>query len=324
MSKKPKSFYRFLLRDAWHLTCERKSLWVFGFFAALLHTGGIFDVLLHGITYIHEEQRFLEKLLHGSLPGYEKMVGIIAYVGTLPIWHTQLFFTFFFLGGILFLWMILMSQAALLTGLVSKKNLSFLSLIKEGQKNLWSLLGIHLFTKIVLLFFLFLTVLPLILFTYTPNILHGFVTFLIVLAFFIILFVMQFLSILGSVEIIRRKRSVFEAIHTAFDHLKKHGIVLFETALLLFFVGLLSTVLIMLILLLLLIPILALMVLSLLMGLSGLAFFFAALNIVLILFCLFLFSGALTTFSYAIWTGLSKQYSHKPLKGVLHYWLGHF
>src|SRR3990167_7885403 len=105
MSKKPKSFYRFLLRDAWHLTCERKSLWVF-------------DVFLHGITYIHEEQRFLEKLLHGSLPGYEKMVGIIAYVGTLPIWHTQLFFTFFFLGGILFLWMILMSQAALLTGLV--------------------------------------------------------------------------------------------------------------------------------------------------------------------------------------------------------------
>ena len=78
--KKPTMIYRSLLRDAWLVTWQRKSLWVFGIFAGLLFSGGVIDMMLSGFHKITQTGSLLQHLMNQSFIGYDYLSQFLLYL----------------------------------------------------------------------------------------------------------------------------------------------------------------------------------------------------------------------------------------------------
>src|SRR3989338_3617616 len=70
MRKKSTMLYRPFLCEAWLLTWQRKSLWIFGILAALISTGGVIDTVSVTLQKVERTQSLLNQLLDHSFIGY--------------------------------------------------------------------------------------------------------------------------------------------------------------------------------------------------------------------------------------------------------------
>jgi len=61
-AKKSTTLYRPFLREAFAITWKRKSLWIFGIFAALISTGGVVDVVWRSLEKVGKTESLLENL----------------------------------------------------------------------------------------------------------------------------------------------------------------------------------------------------------------------------------------------------------------------
>ncbi|MDG1949564.1 MAG: hypothetical protein P8J32_01925, partial [bacterium] len=68
--RKSTSLYRNFLSDAWRLTWERKSLWIFGIFAGVISTGGVVDIALRSVKRVEGTNTLLQDLLESGFIGY--------------------------------------------------------------------------------------------------------------------------------------------------------------------------------------------------------------------------------------------------------------
>lgn len=320
MTKPSLKSYRFLAQEALKLTWQRKSFWILGIFAGVLTSGGILDLFLHAYSFFRTEQTFLHELLSGSLPGSDWMMLLLEKTRTTPSSALSLILFFFVIVIFVFLFWSLMCQASLLRGLLEKKYLSWKKLFQKTFSALLPLLGIWLFTKAVTLLLLFLTSIPLALFFLKPTLTHGLLSFFILFAFFVFAVFLQFLSVFASIKAVSSPISAFNALHESFNHIRKHGFIIFEATLLLFFLTILASFVGMLFFAILLVPFVLLLLLSLFSGSTFLYLFFFGLGILSLSFFLFLFSGAITTFSYAWWVIFSKNISQTSSFSFLGRW----
>src|SRR3989338_4394715 len=119
-AKKSTMLYRPFLREAWRLTWERKSLWIFGIFAALISTGGVVDVVWRALQKIQRAESLLENLADSSFMGYDVAASYIGQLATLGPQRTSFIIIVSTLMGILLVIIATLSQGALLLGIRHK------------------------------------------------------------------------------------------------------------------------------------------------------------------------------------------------------------
>jgi hypothetical protein len=311
--KKSTAFYRNLLSHAWNMTKERKILWIFGLFAAIMSTGGVLDVVLRNFGKNPDNVGLFQEILDGSFIGYDFLVQYLAQVRFLGPERASI--TLALMIFLLFCILItsVLSQSALVKGLISRKSLSFRNAIKKGRTSFWHVLGIDLLAKITTFLLVTLTSLTFILATTQMNaatiLLHIFLFLLFVPAVIIV----NIIASLAVVESVEHNVHALDAIHNAWKVFSRHTLVTFELGLILFIIIFIAGLVGITFLIFLSIPLTLLSVLTLLTGAPILFILVKVVSVMIYLFLFFTFAGAAVTFQYAAWVrfwDMSRKKTH--------------
>lgn len=305
--KKPTAIFRSLIRDAFWITWQRKSLWVFGIFAAFISTGGVLDVATTGLSRIKSNTDFFAQMFKSSFVGFALFGQYIRQFATIGSFWTTILFLCTILVAIGLILLAVLSQASLIHGIKSPSHLHPRLIRKEASVHILSLFTIDLITKIGSALLITISTLPVWWFYAQSSSLSLFVVFIQLLIFFPAILILNILALLSIIHIIETGVSVSQAIHVAWNIFKKHWLASFEFAVILFFLISLSGLLLLGIGIILSVPFAILYSTTLLSG--SLALFFIA-NIIFGLFALLIvlfFGGSVVTFQYAAWYLFYKQ-----------------
>lgn len=302
---KPQPLYREVLKKSWRLTWQHKQLWLFGFFATFLGMSGVFEVLARGLARTQNVGENFYALVELAYPGAPVAGTLVTNADRLTIGGllVLLAIAVIFVG---LLWFVSVSEGALIwsikgTGRVAPKlEKSFQGARSAG----WRIAGYHVIAKLVLGLGFLLTSLPLILVsvetTWTNTIIY-FVSFLI---FFPLVLIVSFLTIYTVCAAVIHNLGFYEAIVSAWSVLHKHWIISLETALLLFGVTFLATILVGMAAMLLLIPFSLLLMAAVLSGSAALTAVIFTIFIIILAGMALLVGSVITTFQLITWTQL--------------------
>jgi hypothetical protein len=157
------SLYRSILKQAWKITKKHKFLWFFGIFALWLGNGGEMQVFFRTLHFVEDSTAgnvasaitskllFLSFFNGASFP--DILIGII---------FTLIFCIFLLLG----VWLVIVSQAAIITStnaISNKKEVSFSSIWKLATPHFLPVLGLNIISKVLIAFLVFVLLLPVLL-----------------------------------------------------------------------------------------------------------------------------------------------------------------
>lgn len=311
-NKNSTGIYRTLIREALHLTWQRKSLWIFGIFAAFVSTGGVLDVASSGMRRVALYGSLKERIVETCFANYvyiTKYVGQFFAVGTFRS-LALFFFLVLIVLGLLFL--AVLSQTALIHGIKAESHERPNILRKRAHDHLWRVFGVNLLTKGVSTLVVVLTTLPL-LFSITLPALYPFsFLYLQTLILFPSMLVISILSMLSIIHLIETECTIKESIKYTWNVFQKHWLATFEFSLILFVLTAFSCMLLLGVVILLNIPYALVYTASLLTG--SMTIFIIA-NVFYGLFALAILlalGGAIVTFQYSAWY-LFYQQSKNPL-----------
>jgi hypothetical protein len=310
-TKKPTAIYRLFFRDAWSLAWKRKSLWVFGIFAALLQSGGLGDTLLRGLRRVEYRGEWFSNALQNSLPGLRPLGTYLSHIATLPSWQTVLFVSLVF--GVLFVLFLLsiISQIILMRHADLKTTPATWSWY-EWVEGVERLIGIHVCVKIIGFLATLLTTLVLILYLQAPSTLHAFFVFLSLGLLFPTLIILQNLSMLASLHAVHAKEHLLSCLAHALTLFRSHWLASVELGVSVFLLVAGLAMFTGFALLLLLFPI-AFLALFFLSAGSWIGFFLCqGTSLLTVLVAAFVFVGWTTVFQYAVWTLFYKRASQDP------------
>jgi len=299
--KKPITIYRSLIRDAAMLTWQRKSLWVFGIFAAFISTGGVLDIAKTGMHKVQSGGNIFAQLFEATFVGFTLFGQYIRQFSQMsPFWTTLLFLctTLIFIGLVL---LAVVSQASLIHGIKSPIILHPLHARKQASVHVSSIFWIDAFTKIISGILIVVSTLPVWWYYTSTSSVSFFAAFVQLVIFFPMILIINMLSMLSVIHVVETGESVSKSIADAWHIFSKHWLASIEFALVLFIlmsgVGFLFLACAALVS----IPFAVLYSVTLLSG-SLFLFFGANLVFALVAFCLILmFGGSVVTFQYAAW-----------------------
>lgn len=310
-AKKSTMLYRPFLREAWRLTWERKSLWIFGIFAALVSTGGVVDVVWRTLARVERTQSLLESLADTSFIGYRLASSYIGQLAQLGPERVSFIITTTTLLGLALIIMAILSQGALVLGLSAKTPKDPYELRRGATQHFWSLFVIGLLNLVLMLLLTTLMTLPLLLLSVSTAM--GYVAMFTGL---MCLFIPATISIhivylFALIDVVETGAHPLSAIHTGLQLFARqwlatleYGVILF---LLVFGAGLVLTIFI----ILLLVPLSAIYAAILLTGSYSFFLTFNIISALLILATLLAFAGAAVTFQYSAWYHFYKQGLHR-------------
>ncbi len=316
MAKKlPTSVYRTLFVDAWRLTIERKALWVFGLFAAVLSTGGVCEMAAKGFRNLVVIRDVYLDILRGTFTGAEVFGQLVKQLTAFDPNRLTGAATLVIFIGIVIVIASIVSQGALIAG-CGPKPISDRNAYLHGNHTFWHLLPLNVLHKIVHVLLTLLAAIPLLILVQTGGangIFVSLITFLIILPLTIIV---ATLFMLASIHSVRTGNHTLDSIHHAVNLFRSHTLATFETGAILFaavlvaIFGFLATLMVF---------SLPFAVLATVALVSESVFFFTILNIlgvIALFFLLAVFAGATTTFQYAVWV---KFYDHaiSPRKKII-------
>lgn len=298
---KPTAVHRPLLRDTWSLVWERKPLWVFGIFSAIIATGGVFETLGHNIRRITQGRDLLLDAMRGSFVGldaFSQYVQLI--VRTNPHEATTVVSVLAVLGLVIVLGAIV-AQGGLIRALMAKKELRPEEVIHEGVWMFHRALVLAFLSKVVTVLLILLSTLPLVLFLSQATWSNALLFFFLFMAFIPAMGLVSAVSMLSLVDIAKQNSTVHDAVHNSFVLLKRAWLPVLELACTLFGLVLAGLIALTIILSIAAIPYTILMVLALL---AGSPFLFSLFNIGGVIICMTLvltYVGFTVTFQYAAW-----------------------
>jgi hypothetical protein len=298
--RKPTTIYRSLFADAFRVAWERKSLWVFGLFAALLSTGGVYEMLSKDVRHLAAGRDLYLDLWRGTFAGTELFGRYLRDLLELEPARVTATVTLLVILALLLLLASVVSQGALIAG-AGKKPISDRAAIAAGSRAFSSMLFLNILHKLAHLLLTALAALPLLLLLAKPD---GGMLLAVFLAYLVSLPLTVFVAtvfMLSSVDIVETGSHAFDAIEHALLVFRRHALAAFETGLILFCAVLVASFAFLVLLALLAMPFAVLISMALA---AGSPFLFMTLNVlaVLVLLALFFcFTGATTTFQYAVW-----------------------
>lgn len=320
MFYKKESLYRPVLRKALELTWRNKFLWVFGFFATFLGSGGVYDVIIKGWNTVGGKA-VIKNFANFTAPPFTIFKGtgvvLIDSLGTPGL------IAGIALGIILIVLLCvfaLISQGGLVYS-VGALNKNKSVNLREGSvvtfSKFFHLLGLNVGAKVLIFILLILVSLPLFLLAETSslwsNVFYVIAFILSIPLSLIILFVMLF-AVAG---IMVKKLSLWEAVKDGLNIFKKHWLVSLEMALILLGLSFLLGIVISAAVLVASVPFLILgIAFYLLVGEIGLTVVIT-LALVLFLLAVIVVGSAFAAFQLASWTVLYMKLSDKGAISVI-------
>lgn len=303
--------YRPFLREAWCLTWERKSLWIFGIFAALISTGGVVDVVWRALEKVKRTESLLENLADASFIGYDVAASYIGQLAVLGPQRTSFIVIVITLTGILLVVIATLSQGALVLGIRTNEQKNPYDLRREACTHFWSLFVIGILNKVSMLLLVILMALPLLLISVSTNLGHGLLFIILMLLFIPITIILNIVYMFAIIDTVEEDAHPLDAIHTGIRLFGKQWLATFEYGIILFFAVFGAGILFLILLTLFLIPLSIIYTTTLF---TGSFFLFLTLNVIAALFIfavILTFGGACVTFQYSAWYRFYKRGLHK-------------
>jgi len=300
-SKKPTTMYRSLFRDALRVAWERKALWVFGLFAALLSTGGVCETAAKGVRQLTVTRDVYVSMLNGTFTGTELFGRYVRDAIELDPSRLTILATTFVLFGAAAIVASVVSQGALIEG-VGRKAIPDAQAAAAGRSSFWHLLGLNVLNKAAQLLIILLSALPMFLLVARADGASAAWAMFAFLIAFPLTIVVSVLFMLASVHAVRTGSHSLDAIHHALSQFRAHWLAAFETGLLLFGAALVAALGFVATVAVVSIPFAILIFVSLLMGSYFLLLTVNVLGAAALILMIFAFAGATTAFQYAVWT----------------------
>ncbi len=241
-----KSLYRPILARAWEITKKFKGLWFFGFFAAIISSGGEYEIIARALyspgnsdilstTVSGFQQGLQEGLLRGNADIWKSIVlALFSNSSTLII--ALAIFILVIAVALFLLWLSTVSQIGLIRNisLINKtKKTTFNEGLDAGTKLFWPVFLINVILKAIIFVLLFLMGRELLLLTGkgTWATLLYFISFII---FVIITLIVSFLVRYQIFYLILKKESWMEALKSGWKLFLKNWLISLEMAFLMF------------------------------------------------------------------------------------------
>ncbi|MBI5793521.1 hypothetical protein HZA87_00310 [Candidatus Uhrbacteria bacterium] len=320
--RKPTAHYRPMLAEAWRLTWERKSLLVFGIFAALISTGGVVDVVVTSFQKVQQCGAFLTRLMDSSFIGYDVASQYLVELQLMGQSRAMGIITFATLVGVLLVVMATLSQGALILGLKKKKTAGPYTLKKESAAHFWSLFILAILNKLMTGILILLMTLPLFLLYLQSTSQGATLFFTLILIFITLLIIVNIVYMFALMDIVDGNRHPLDAIATGWKLFARQWLATLEFGILLFLLVALAGLVLIGLLFLLTIPYAFIFTTTLLTGSS--MFFLVANTLFGLLLIAFIlaFGGAAVTFQYSAWhqfylRGLHRTHGKKVFSKIL-------
>lgn len=309
-NKKPTVIYRKFLRNAWKQTWQKKSLWVFGIFAALLQGGGIFDAMLKAIRQVEATGSAYESMREGSAFGIAIFGAYIQQIAILDHTRVLITITSIILIGIILVSASVLSQHALIKGLSSPSKHPK-RLRRHAWQGFFDILCINILTKIGFLISSLLTGLTFILFLNASTWIHLVLFYLVFLIFIPLTVIIAAIGILATIDVVKKKTHALQAIEHSITMFKTHWLAALELGMSLFLIFFAAIVAVGIALFFTLLIPWFIALFALFSGWVGVFLSFNLVAVGLIATTIFFFVGIATTFHYAAWIDFYKRSTHK-------------
>ena len=309
--KNSTAIYRPLLREAWRLTWQRKTLWIFGIFAAFVSTGGVMDLATNGLQRASMHGSLMRRVAETCFTNYTLLgeyIGQVRAFGALQS-TVAIFFVGLIFIGLLFL--AVLSQTSLIHGIKSETPEHPNIIRKRAHDHLFRIFTVDLGTKVISSLLIVVTAIPMLWYfaeTGRYNVLIGFFQTLILFPGALIISIISMLSVIHLIE---TECTVREAVQDSWNVFTKHWLATFEYALILFAFSALACLVILGIIVLLSVPYALVYTLSLL---TGSFVIFVITNVLYGLFALAVVlacGGCMVTYQYSAWYLFYKQTEHR-------------
>ncbi len=303
--------YRPMLKQALTISWRNKSLWFFGLFSALLTSGGAYNLGLGNYEKVKFQILRLNSLRNffqhwSANPSFGSKLDIISVWHSVGIWG--IFLMLIIIAAAIFLiWLVLVSQGALIFGLQEKvdgKTISFSYLFRRGVHKIWPVILINLTFNVVLIAVLLMLSLPF--FILFVASVHNLIwqSILLVLSFLVwvplaaILFIIIRYALFYAVN---QDKHVGESLALAFGLFFKNWLVSLELALLLFILNIITGLILALIMIFVAIPFIMLAMIAVQISSSMFFWLVVTAGVFAFIIILFLYGALWTVFNMANW-----------------------
>jgi len=300
--------HRDVLKRSWHITLKNKFLWLFGFFAAVLGSGGEFEIIFRNYGNIDETSETLFSLQNLYQEGFITNVVTNAknLIAAYPF-QGLLFLFVFIVVAIIVIWLAIVSQIALFDSVkkISAGQSSNLDNgYKAGSKFFGPAFGINAVIKVLLYVFLLIIGLPLITWFLVMNNFAGALLFIlfVFLVFVPLTVIVSFVIKYAVAYVVIRGYKTWDAVKEGWRLFSRNWLVSLELAFILLIIGLLVGLAMIILLGFISIPFVLLSLVALFFG-SNVGFTISLLVGLIIWFCLIAILGAaFITYQYSAWT----------------------
>ncbi|HNV97618.1 MAG TPA: hypothetical protein PKL13_04975 [bacterium] len=236
--------YRVVLKRAWNITKRNPVLWIFGFFAIFLWTGGELQMFLDTLTTVGNIQHpsgdfaFILATLAAFFSG-----PLTSQIFVLKV----LIFTLAVTFSLAFLWIIIVSEIAIIKSTIElddKVKPNFNKSIKDANKSLFTVLGLHIISKVLINALIIGISLPILIFIVKSSISYRLPIAIVVWVIFLpIAIIISFVFKYAINFVVLRGERLWKSIGSAWTLFKTNWIVSIEMAIFIllinFIVGLL-------------------------------------------------------------------------------------
>lgn len=306
------SLYRKVLRQALSLSWNHKYLWFFGLFAALLGSGGEYEIIMRslggemgqglslGLSSLAETNIFSGQIIETI--GSYAIEDSFSFILFLLISLATLALTFFLI------WLTVVSQVALVNNsaaVLSGKKHNLDGGIEAGKKNFWPVLGFNLLLKIIIFLTFVVIGLPIALTLGKLNYLASSLLYLAAFIIFVSLAVsLSFIVKYAIAYLVIKGNNFSSALKKAWFLFVDNWLISLEMAFALFFINFFFGLAIILLILILATPLLFLALIFYYLT-SFVGFWLVVVFAMLLFLAIVILSGAaLTAFQVSAWTGL--------------------
>jgi hypothetical protein len=313
--------YKEIFKSAWQITTKNKILWFFGIFASFISLESAFEILLSQFN-----QQRQDSFLSGIANLYHDQIGFIysqiIYLNLLAQdYLSYIFFILVMVIAFLFIWLVFTSQIFIIKSaakLYRDKLLNMKNDLAGSNDNFWPVVGINILNKLFLYAGYLLLSLPLIYGIFSRNYLvipasHIFFFF----SFTVFAIVISFLTAYATNFIVLNNLSIIEAYSHAWKLFSKNVFISLEIAFLLFFLKIISLIIILSVIALVFVPIFFLLVLN--VSNQNILGFVMSLTLIMVavIFITLIGNAIFTTFYLASWTITFIQLTENTLIGKI-------
>jgi hypothetical protein len=318
--------YRQILKQAWEITIANKVLWIFGIFASFVSLENIYEIILGQIVQAEDPAGFYQSIINLSA---KQSIYINKSLEALSLfkfdWLGLIAFMAFGAIVIFLIWLALTSQIFIIKSanqLYHRKNVITRLNFQQSDERFWPVLILQILTKLILYAGFVALSLPLIYLILTNQpiaLIYANIVFFILYIIFSI--VINFLAAYAVNFIVLKNLLVIEALSAGWKLFKNNVLISIEIATVLFFLKLLSLIVIFSLFMLFFLPVGVMLFFSLIGGdLLAIVLCLTVLILAFLLISLFI-NAVFTTFYLSCWTITFIKLTEETLFGKILNWL---